>query len=133
MNPQTIATIESTVRASLAAEIAFPEVIARLAAVNVERYHCDYSRGEITYYLPTGESHVVAAAHESHPTGAEFRAEEVAASVRRSQRGDHTYRDFVRETMAAGCVGYFVQITGRRVIYFGRNGDSHVEHFPPAP
>ncbi len=24
--------------------------------------------------------------------------------------------------MAAGCVGYFVQITGRRVVYFDRNG-----------
>ncbi len=34
--------------------------------------------------------------------------------------------------MAAGCVGYFVQITGRRVIYFGRSGESHVEQFPPA-
>ncbi len=133
MNSQTVATIESTVRASLAAEIAFPEVIARLAAIGVERYHCDYSRQEITYYLASGESHVVAASHDAHPTGLEFQAEEVAAAVRRSQRGEHTYRDFVRETMAAGCVGYFVQIAGRRVIYFGRNGDSHVEHFPPAP
>jgi len=35
--------------------------------------------------------------------------------------------------MAAGCVGYFVQIMGRCVIYFGRKGESHVEHFPPAP
>lgn len=133
MNSQTVATIESTVRASLAAEIAFPEVIRRLAEVGVERYHCDYSRQEITYYLASGESHVVAASHDAHPTGLEFQAEEVAAAVRRSQRGEHTYRDFVRETMAAGCVGYFVQITGRQVIYFGRNGDSHVEHFPPAP
>jgi hypothetical protein len=31
--------------------------------------------------------------------------------------------------MAAGCVGYFVQIAGRRAIYFGRNGEFHVEQF----
>jgi uncharacterized protein YbcV (DUF1398 family) len=132
MNSQTVATIESTVRASLAAEVAFPEVIRRLAEIGVERYHCDYSRQEITYYLASGESHVVSTSHDPHPTGQEFDAAEVAASVRRSQRGEHTYRDFVHETMAAGCVGYFVQITGRQVIYFGRNGDSHVELFPPA-
>jgi len=34
--------------------------------------------------------------------------------------------------MAAGCVGYFVQIAGRRALYFGRNGESHVELFPSA-
>jgi len=27
----------------------------------------------------------------------------------------------------------FVQIMGRCVIYFGRQGESYVEHFPPAP
>jgi hypothetical protein len=32
---------------------------------------------------------------------------------------------------AAGCVGYFVQIAGRRTLYFGRNGETHVELFPP--
>jgi uncharacterized protein YbcV (DUF1398 family) len=53
--------------------------------------------------------------------------------VRQSQRNEHTYLDFIRKTMAAGCVGYFVQITGRRAIYFGRNGESHVELFPTAP
>ncbi len=49
-----------------------------------------------------------------------------------SQRGEHSYGDFLRKTMAAGCVGYFVQIAGRRALYFGRNGESHVELFPSA-
>jgi hypothetical protein len=39
----------------------------------------------------------------------------------------------VKQTIAAGCVGYFVQITGRQVIYFGRKGEMHIERFPPAP
>lgn len=63
----------------------------------------------------------------------EFASSSIEAAVRQSQRHEHTYLDFVSKTMAAGCVGYFVQITGRRVIYFGRNGDSQVEHFPTAP
>jgi hypothetical protein len=32
----------------------------------------------------------------------------------------------------AGCVGYFVQITGQCVQYFGRKGEVHTEWFPGA-
>ena len=52
--------------------------------------------------------------------------------MRQSQRGEHTYVDFLRKTMAAGCVGYCVHIRGRRALYFGRDGDVHVERFPGA-
>ena len=118
---------------ALNGELTFPEIVARLAQIGVERYHADYSRQEITYYFPDGDSLPVATPHPSHITAAEFSPSAVEAAVRQSQRNEHTYLDFIRKTMDAGCVGYFVQITGRRVIYFGRNGESHVEHFPPAP
>lgn len=65
--------------------------------------------------------------------GFELSVSDVVAAVQQSQRGEHSYRDVIRKTMAAGCVGYFVQITGRRVIYFGRGGDFHIECFPDAP
>lgn len=125
-------TIREAASLSLAGKIEFPELVGRLIAIGVERYHADYCRDEITYYLPTGQSVVVAAPHPPHEIAEEFSASAVESAVRQSQRGDHTYEDFVRKTKAAGCVGYFVQITGRRAIYFGRSGDSHVEHFPPA-
>jgi hypothetical protein len=32
--------------------------------------------------------------------------------------------------MAAGCAGYIVSFLGRRVVYFGRTAETHVEHFP---
>jgi uncharacterized protein YbcV (DUF1398 family) len=64
------------------------------------------------------------------PIGAVFSAKSVEAAVRQSQRGEHSYEDFLRKTRAGGCVGYFVQITGQRAIYFGRNGDSYTEPFP---
>jgi hypothetical protein len=59
-------------------------------------------------------------------------------TVRMNWAGPHlqnedTYREFIPQTMAAACVGYFVQIMGRRVIYCGRKGESHAEHFPHAP
>jgi uncharacterized protein YbcV (DUF1398 family) len=120
-------------RGALDGELTFPEIVGRLAQIGIERYHADYSRQEITYYLPDGDSLVIATPHPSHPTAGEFTASAVEAAVRQSQRNEHTYLDFIRKTMAAGCVGYFVQITGRRVIYFGRDGESHLEYFPPAP
>ena len=132
MQPAVEAALGECVRMSGAGEIDFPEVVRRLSALEVERYHADYNRQEITLYLADGDSCVFPSHHEAMPVAADFSAAGVAAAVRQSQRGEHTYRDFVRKTMAAGCVGYFVQITGRRAIYFGRTGDNHVEHFPPA-
>jgi len=125
--------IQDCAQGALANTLTFPEIVGKLTEIGVERYHADYSRNEITYYFPNGESVITATPHPPHETGTEFSPAAVAAAVRQSQRNEHTYVDFIRKTMAAGCVGYFVQITGRRAIYFGRGGESHVEHFPPAP
>jgi uncharacterized protein YbcV (DUF1398 family) len=125
--------IQGCARGALTGELSFPEIVGRLAQIGVERYHADYSRQETTYYFPDGDSLVVAAPHAAHTTAVEFSPSAVEAAVRQSQRNEHTYIEFIRKTMAAGCVGYFVHITGRRVIYFGRSGESHVEHFPPVP
>jgi hypothetical protein len=42
------------------------------------------------------------------------------------------YPEFLRLSRAAGCVGYVVWLAGRHVTYFGRRGETHVEHFPAA-
>jgi len=132
MTDEQAQVLQQCARGALTGELAFPEIIGRLGQLGVERYHADYSRAEITYYLPNGDSLVVATPHPAHATAAEFSPAAVETAVRHSQRNEHSYLDFIRKTMAAGCVGYFVQITGRRVIYLGRQGECHVEHFPPA-
>jgi uncharacterized protein YbcV (DUF1398 family) len=123
-------TIQACAIGALCGEMTFPEIVGKLSAIGVERYHADYCRGEITYYLTDGDSVVVATPHPKHELGAAFDAATVESAVRQSQRGEHTYLDFIRKTLAAGCVGYFVQITGRQAIYFGRRGESHTERFP---
>ncbi|HVX09891.1 MAG TPA: hypothetical protein VHC22_01700 [Pirellulales bacterium] len=133
MNVNQTQILQECAKGALSGALTFPEIVGRLAGVGIERYHADYSRQEITYYFPDGDSLVVATPHAFHETAAEFSSSAVEAAVRQSQRNEHTYLDFICKTMNAGCVGYFVQITGRRVIYFGRKGESHVEHFPPAP
>ncbi|MGC4007047.1 MAG: DUF1398 family protein [Pirellulales bacterium] len=133
MHADTTRLLDQCVADSHSGVAAFSEIVGRLIALGVERYHVDYSRGETTFYLPDGDSHVVPSPHEPQPTRSAFDAAAVQAAVQQSQRNEHGYPDFVRKTMAAGCVGYFVQITGRRAIYFGRDGEIHVELFPPAP
>jgi uncharacterized protein YbcV (DUF1398 family) len=125
--------LQECAEGALSGDLDFPEIVGRLAALGVERYHADYSRREITYYRSDGDSFVAALSHPAYPTASEFSPSAVEDAVRQSQRGEHSYLDFIRKTTAAGCVGYFVLIAGRRVIYFGRNGESYIEPFPPAP
>jgi hypothetical protein len=43
---------------------------------------------------------------------------------------DYSYKAFCERVKAAGCAGYLVSFLGRRVVYFGRTAETHVEHFP---
>lgn len=132
MNDDQIAVIRACAEGAWSGELQFPEIIQRLSELGVERYHADYSRHETTYYLVNGDSAVIVASQKHPPIGHTFDAGGIRDAVRRSQRNERTYRDFIEATCAAGCVGYFVQITGRRCLYFGRNGDSVIEEFPTA-
>jgi uncharacterized protein YbcV (DUF1398 family) len=108
----------------------FPEIVARLVTAGVERYHADLIRAEKTYYLPSGESEVVPDAALQVAPALAFTAGGVEAAVRASQAGSIDYREFCRRVAAAGCAGYFVSLSGRRALYYGRTGETHVELFP---
>lgn len=129
METAFIRITEECAHAPLNGKMTFPEVLQRLSEIGVERYHADYTRHEITYYRPDGTSHVVSVAQPQETTGIEFRPDIIGSAVKQSQQNEHTYNDFLQKTMKAGCVGYFVQIVGKQVIYFGRNGDTHIERF----
>ena len=131
MNQEQIAVIQECASLSLQGNISFGDVVGRLMGIGLERYHADYTRHESTYYMPDGESLVVPMNHPPDPIAKTFSSAGVESAVRQAQRGEIFYPEFVKQTMAAGCVGYFVQITGRQVIYFGRNGEQHIERFPP--
>jgi uncharacterized protein YbcV (DUF1398 family) len=127
--------IEECVRASHAGTISFGTVVAKLIDLGVESYHADYRRGETTYYLPGGATHAFPL-HIPEQTSAEaFQSDAVREAVGGAQRGEVKYPEFVRRTLAAGCVGYWVWIAGRHVVYHGRRGEAYVEPFPgqPAP
>lgn len=130
MKPEQITVMQNCSARSLAGSITFPEVVQRLTEIGVERYHADYCRQVKTYYLPDGESLVVAMPEPPAEIAVEFSAAGIEAALRAIQRGEIAYPEFLRRTRHAGCVGYIVHIVGRRTIYFGRSGDIHVEYFP---
>lgn len=110
--------------------LTFPQVLGKLAAAGVEGYVCDLRRATKTYYLPDGEYLDITAHRADAPVAERFDAARVEAAVGQSQRNEHSYRDFCRKIAEAGCAGYIVSLLGRRAVYFGRTGETHVEHFP---
>ncbi len=38
----------------------------------------------------------------------------------------------MKQSAAAGVIAYWAFLTGKKVIYFGRKGEMHIEEFPRA-
>lgn len=129
---EAVAVMKECKELSLQGKVTFPEVVRRLSEAGVERYHVDLTRDEATYYLAGGESHVLALHGPAGDIGGPFDAAAVEQAVRASQRGEIIHPEFLARIRAAGCVGYFAQLAGRKVQYIGRTGDLHVEPFPTA-
>ncbi|MDP3208273.1 MAG: DUF1398 family protein [Rhodoglobus sp.] len=130
MNANVKAVVEACNRGSEEDCLNFGQVLGKLAEAGVEGYYADFRRSTKTYYLPDGESIEVQAHDPDVAITSAFDAGRVEAAVRLSQAGTHTYRAFCEKVMTAGCSGYLVSLLGRRVVYFGRTAETHVEHFP---
>lgn len=125
--------ISQSARATIAGTAPFPEIVAMLAAGGVEYYHVDYVGLRKTFYGPNGDAVVSPIPFEGLPAvAAEFDAAGLRAAILDSQQNGQKFRDFSRRAMAAGVQGYFAFLRGRRVTYWGRNGDQHTEWFPSA-
>lgn len=132
MRPETIRVVQECTVASDQERITFPEVVMKLARAGVERYHADLTRGERTFYMPSGESHRVAAEQVGPTPATVFAAGEVEAAIHAIQQQKIQYREFCDRIVRAGCVGYMVSLAGHRAVYYGRTGDTYVEPFSSA-
>lgn len=121
---------ETCLRGSYDGTLDFPQQLGMLVTAGVEGYLVDLRTAKQTYYLATGGALTLDAEKTGDAIAPAFEASGVEAAVRQSQAGTHTYRDFLRKVKAAGCSAYMVSAPGRRAVYFGRTGETHVEHFP---
>lgn len=115
---------------SQAGQLIFPEVVRRLLGAGVESYFCDLARGGETFYAADSETHVAPVTLQLPPIAADFSADGVVAAIRAAQADTIRYPEFIRQVTAAGVIAYWAFLTGRKVIYFGRKGEMHVEEFP---
>jgi uncharacterized protein YbcV (DUF1398 family) len=125
--------IAKTARATLEGTISFPEVVSQLVAAGVEYYHVDYVTMRKAFYSAEGDTVVTPIHYEGlPPVAADFNETALRANISDSQSKRQKYRDFTRRAMEAGTQGYFAFLRGKRVTYFGRQGDQHTEWFPGA-
>lgn len=115
------------------ADTPFPKVLERLIGAGVKSYNADLVKLRNTYYDASGKAHDEALPLDDAPMIAPaFDQHAVAASIKAIQKGELGYAAFLRRIMKSGCSHYEVFIAGRKVMYFGRDGDFHTEHFPGA-
>ncbi len=110
----------------------FPQIVATLLEAGFEGYAIDFRRATASYYLPEGESIDMPAHRVPMPVAPTLDTARLQAAIRDAQRQvpGYTYRGFCERAVAAGCAGYIVSFSGRRVLYIGRTAETHVEHFP---
>jgi uncharacterized protein YbcV (DUF1398 family) len=115
---------------SQAGRLIFPEVVRRLLASGVESYFVDFAKGEMTFYALDGNTHIEKMLVPLTAVASEFSLSGIVAAIRGAQTDTVRYPEFVTLATAAGVIGYWVFLTGKKVIYFGRKGEVHVEEFP---
>jgi uncharacterized protein YbcV (DUF1398 family) len=128
--------LADTARACLAGAehdtMTFPQIVGALMGAGFESYSVDLRRASAVYYLPDGDSVELAAHRAQTPVAPALDMTAIRAAIREAQLlvPGYTYRGFCEKARAAGCAGYIVSFTGRRAVYFGRDGATHVENFP---
>lgn len=127
----TRGVIEACSKASYAGTTDFGQIVMALKAAGVESYQADFRSRKTTYYLPDGEVIVTDLFMPDAQADEFFSIERMQEAVRGAQAGRVKYPEFLKLSLAAGCIGYFVWITGRHVSYLGRHGERHIEPFPP--
>lgn len=112
--------------------LSFPAIVTRLIEAGFEAYAVDYRRGAQTFYMPDGACLDLPLPATGGAVAAGFDAAGIKSQIRWAQSGDpaYTYAQFSRHVAQVGCAGYLVSFPGRRVVYYGRTGQTLIEEFP---
>jgi uncharacterized protein YbcV (DUF1398 family) len=114
---------------SQAGKLAFPKVVRRLQEVGGDPYFVDVAKGEDAFYVLDGKAHVEKMAPSREPIAEEFSLLGIISAIRAAQRDTIRYPEFMKRAVAAGVIGYWAFLTGKKVIYVGRKGEFHGEEF----
>ena len=130
MNANKIALLA---KSTLDGSMPFPEIVGKLIANGVEYYHVDYATSSFTFYIASGAVVIAPLTFEKLPSISEdFDVDALKAAILDSQQHGQKFRAFCERAIQAGVQGYITYLRGKRVTYFGRQGDQHTEWFPGA-
>jgi len=109
----------------------FPQIVGTLIEAGFDGYAVDLRRATAIYYRPGGEA-VELEATRTDPVAEHFNAPTVKEAIGEAQAEvpGYTYKGFCAKVAGAGCAGYLVSLIGKRVLYYGRTGETHTEYFP---
>jgi uncharacterized protein YbcV (DUF1398 family) len=132
MDAQRTTIAERCLNAAYDETMTFPDIVGALIKAGFEGYIVDYRRNTTTYFLADGDSLVLENRPSGNKVAAQFDQPGVAAQIKWAQANppDYSYAAFCQNVKALGCAGYVVSFPGKRVLYFGRTAETHVEHFP---
>jgi uncharacterized protein YbcV (DUF1398 family) len=122
----------ATLEGSESGTTTFPQNLRDLTDAGLDAYAVDFRRSTRTYYMPSGEALELTAEPTPTPVAESFDALAVKEAIREAQElvPGYTYKGFCSKVARAGCAGYVVSLLGRRVLYYGRTGETHTEYFP---
>jgi uncharacterized protein YbcV (DUF1398 family) len=132
MDARRMTIAQTCLNAAYDKTMAFPDIVGMLIGSGFDGYVVDYRRNTTTYFLEDGDCIALDNRHGEETVAAAFDQAGVAAQVKWAQANpaDYSYAAFSKNVKAMGCAGYIVSFPGRRVLYFGRTAETHVEHFP---
>lgn len=122
----------ATLKGSEDGTLPFAQSVKMLMEAGFDGYGVDFRRATRTYYRPDGEAIELETARTPAPVAERFDAAVVRAAIGEAQAlvPGYTYKGFCAKVVGAGCAGYLVSFTGKRVLYYGRTGETHTEYFP---
>jgi uncharacterized protein YbcV (DUF1398 family) len=132
MDAQLTAIAQDCLDAAYDKTMAFPEIVGALINSGIEGYFVDFRRNTTTYFLPNGVSVVLDNRPSEGPVAPRFDQPGLVSQIKWAQANppEYSYGAFCKNAKTLGCAGYIVSFLGRRVVYFGRTAETHVEHFP---
>lgn len=132
MNTNWKDVARTTLKGSEDGTMAFAQSVKMLTETGFDSYAVDFRRAVRTYYRPDGESVELEIEKPHESVAARFDAATIKDALREAQElvPGYTYKGFCGKVVAAGCAGYMVSLIGKRVLYFGRTGETHTEYFP---
>ncbi|HUN71930.1 MAG TPA: hypothetical protein VMU52_06420 [Steroidobacteraceae bacterium] len=109
----------------------FPQIVGTLIEAGFDGYAVDLRRATAIYYRAEGEA-VELETTRTQPVAETFDALTVKEAISEAQAlvPGYTYHGFCAKVARAGCAGYLVSFLGKRVLYYGRSGETHTEYFP---